>query len=66
MLGGPDFLRLRVGVGRPGRGDPRDVADFVLSPFEPHEDRDGVVEVAADVVEVIVREGLEEAQRRFN
>ena len=29
---------LRVGVGRPERGDPRDVADFVLSPFEPHED----------------------------
>lgn len=66
MLGGPDFLRLRVGVGRPGRGDSRDVADFVLSPFEPHEDRDGLVAVAADAVEVIVREGLEEAQRRFN
>ena len=29
-LGSPEFLRLRVGVGRPGRGDPRDVADFVL------------------------------------
>lgn len=66
MLGGPDFLRLRVGVGRPGRGDHRDVADFVLSPFEPHEDRDGIVELAADAVEVIVRVGLEEAQRRFN
>lgn len=66
MLGGPDFLRLRVGVGRPGRGDHRAVADFVLSPFEPHEDRDGIVELAADAVEVIVREGLEEAQRRFN
>jgi len=66
MLGGPDFLRLRVGVGRPGRGDHRDVADFVLSPFEPHEDRDGIVDLAADAVEVIVREGLEEAQRRFN
>ena len=30
-LGSPEFLRLRVGVGRPGRGDPRDVADFVLA-----------------------------------
>ena len=37
-LGSPEFLRLRVGVGRPGRGDPRDVADFVLAPFEPEED----------------------------
>ena len=25
--------RLRIGVGRPERGDPRPVADFVLSPF---------------------------------
>ena len=66
MLGGPDFMRLRVGVGRPGRGDPRDVADFVLSPFEPHEDRASIVERASDSVELIVSEGLAEAQRRFN
>jgi PTH1 family peptidyl-tRNA hydrolase len=65
-LGGADFLRLRVGVGRPERGDPRDVADFVLAPFEPHEDRDQIVSRAADAVEVVVREGLDEAQRRFN
>ncbi len=65
-LGGSDFLRLRIGVGRPGRGDPRDVADFVLSPFDPHEDRDGVVARAADAVELLVGEGLEEAQRHFN
>ena len=66
VLGTPDFVRMRVGVGRPGRGDPRDVADFVLSPFEAHEDRDGIVARAADAVEVVVAEGLEEAQRRFN
>jgi len=65
-LGGADFLRLRIGVGRPGRGDQRAVADFVLSPFEPHEDRDEIVGRAADAVEVLVRDGLEEAQRRFN
>ena len=66
VLGTPDFVRMRVGVGRPGRGDPRDVADFVLSPFDAHEDRDGIVARAADAVEVVVAEGLEEAQRRFN
>jgi peptidyl-tRNA hydrolase, PTH1 family len=65
-LGTPDFLRLRIGVGRPGRGDQRDVADFVLAPFEAHEDREGVVLRAADAVEAVVVEGLEEAQRRFN
>jgi PTH1 family peptidyl-tRNA hydrolase len=65
-LGSPEFLRLRVGVGRPGRGDPRDVADFVLAPFEAHEGRDEIVARAADAVELILLEGLEEAQRRFN
>lgn len=65
-LGTPEFTRLRIGVGRPGRGDPRDVADYVLSPFEAHEDRAGIVSRAADALEVLLLEGLEEAQRRFN
>ena len=65
-LGDPGFLRLRIGVGRPGRGDRRDVADFVLAPFDLHEDRDAVVTRAADAVEILLNEGLEETQRRFN
>ena len=39
-LGSQDFLRLRVGVGRPGRGDRRSVADYVLAPFAPETDVD--------------------------
>jgi peptidyl-tRNA hydrolase, PTH1 family len=65
-VGSPEFLRLRVGVGRPERGDPRPVADFVLSPFPPEFDLDELVGRAADAAETIVRDGLEEAQRRFN
>jgi PTH1 family peptidyl-tRNA hydrolase len=65
-LGTREFLRLRVGVGRPERGDPRDVADYVLAPFEPHEDAAGLVSRAADAVEALVAEGLDETQRRFN
>jgi peptidyl-tRNA hydrolase, PTH1 family len=61
-----DFLRLRVGVGRPERGDRRPVADFVLSPFPPEVDADGLVARAADAVELIAAEGLEAAQQRFN
>src|SRR5881394_1969277 len=62
-LGTQDFLRLRIGVGRPGRGDPRPVKDWVLSPFAPEEDADALVTRAADAVETIVREGLEAAQQ---
>ena len=65
-LGSKDFLRLRIGVGRPGRGDPRSVADWVLSPFAPEEDADALVSRSADAVETIVSEGLEAAQQKFN
>jgi PTH1 family peptidyl-tRNA hydrolase len=62
----PEFLRLRIGVGRPERGDQRPVSDWVLSPFEPEVDVGALVGRAADAVETLVREGLEEAQQRFN
>jgi len=62
----PEFLRLRIGVGRPERGDPRPVSDWVLSPFAPDVDVGALVARAADAVETLVREGLEETQQRFN
>ena len=65
-LGSREFLRLRVGVGRPGRGDPRPVSDFVLSRFAEDEDVEALVARAADAAETVVHDGLEEAQRRFN
>jgi PTH1 family peptidyl-tRNA hydrolase len=65
-LGSQDFLRVRIGVGRPGRGDRRDVADYVLSPFDPEDDPEELVSLSADAVETLAREGLEAAQRRFN
>jgi len=65
-LGSPDFLRLRIGVGRPERGDPRSLADFVLANFEPQDDAEALVARAADAVEALDAEGLESAQRRFN
>jgi len=65
-LGTSDFLRIRVGVGRPGRGDKRPLADWVLSDFEPHEDPDRIVAEAAEAVELLDAEGLEAAQRQIN
>jgi peptidyl-tRNA hydrolase, PTH1 family len=65
-LGTSDFLRLRVGVGRPGRGDPRPLADYVLSDFEPHDDAEAILRSAADAVETLDAEGLEAAQRAVN
>jgi peptidyl-tRNA hydrolase, PTH1 family len=62
----PEFMRLRLGVGRPGRGDPRPLADYVLSDFESQDDAEGLVARAADAVEALDAEGLDRTQARFN
>jgi PTH1 family peptidyl-tRNA hydrolase len=65
-LGTPEFMRLRVGVGRPGRGDRRDLADYVLADFDPAEDPAAIVARAAEAVEKLDTDGLDAAQRQFN
>lgn len=65
-LGTRDYVRLRVGIGRPpGRMDP---ADYVLRDFSPAERTHlGVtLEEAADAVEDVVTLGLEKAQLRLH
>jgi peptidyl-tRNA hydrolase, PTH1 family len=66
QLGTPDFLRLRIGVGRPERGDRRPLADFVLSDFDPADDAGAIVARAADAVDEIVAGGVERAQAVYN
>ncbi|HZB25387.1 MAG TPA: aminoacyl-tRNA hydrolase [Vicinamibacterales bacterium] len=65
-LGGAEFPRLRVGVGR---GDARrDLADHVLAKFDP-EEREVVAEAiarAADAVELFVTDGIAPVMNRFN
>jgi PTH1 family peptidyl-tRNA hydrolase len=54
-LGGADFQRVRVGVGRPDSTDPDIVAGYVLGRFaEPAPDVKALVESAADAVERLV------------
>ena len=65
-LGTPEFLRVRVGIGRPpGRQDP---ADWVLSPFsgEQRTQLPLLVGDAADAVELVGDEGLLSAQQKFH
>ena len=62
----PEFVRVRIGVGRPpGRQDP---ADFVLEPFARREEDEATVLVqeAADAVMSVIASGVEAAQDRFN
>jgi PTH1 family peptidyl-tRNA hydrolase len=62
----PDFLRVRLGIGRPpGRQDP---ADFVLQPIGKKEAADValLVDDAADAVRLLVERGLAAAQDHYN
>lgn len=65
-LGTGDFHRVRIGIGRPpGR---QDAAAWVLAKMKPA-DLEGLrvdAAVAADAVEMLVREGLVATQNRFN
>lgn len=65
-MGSKDYLRVRVGIGRPpGRQDP---ADYVLKPFSSAERKDlpVLLEEAADAVETLLELGLEGAQNRLH
>jgi PTH1 family peptidyl-tRNA hydrolase len=65
-LGTKDYVRVRVGIGRPpGR---MDAADYVLHDFSATERKDlgWLVGAAADAVEVVVTEGLVKAQLRYH
>jgi PTH1 family peptidyl-tRNA hydrolase len=59
-LGTPDFLRVRVGIGRPPPGFQGDVADWVLSRFDPEERAElpDVVRRAADAVSRVLSDGV--------
>ena len=65
-IGTQDFLRVRIGIGRPERGDPRPVADWVLQPFSPETDEDDLVQRGADCALAVVRDGIDAAMRQFN
>jgi len=65
-LHSPDFLRVRLGVGRPpGRQDP---ADFVLEPFSKRERADvtTLIDDGADAVRSLITADLQTTQDRFN
>ncbi len=65
-LGTADFARVRIGVGRPERGDRRPVADWVLTPFPADVDVEALVARGAECALDVVREGVDAAMRRWN
>jgi PTH1 family peptidyl-tRNA hydrolase len=65
--GSAEFVRVRLGIGRPASGDV-DLATHVLSPIPP--DREAAARElftrAAEAIEHIVTDGVDAAMRQFN
>lgn len=63
--GGPDFLRVRVGIGRPLRGG---VQGHVLSDFTKSEgaELDDVLTDTTRAVEAVIADGIQAAMNRVN
>ena len=65
-VGTGDFVRVRLGIGRPPEGG--NAVDYVLSPFadEEQEAVSSLVDKAVEALYVIVREGAGKAMNLFN
>lgn len=66
VLGSGDFVRIRIGVGRPPEGG--DVAQYVLRPFSSveREKLDSVLANTVMALEALLQEGVQEAMNAFN
>jgi len=65
-IGGGDFLRIKVGIGRPPeRLDP---ADYVLQPFDQAEKRSlgEVIALSREALELLLKAGLQTAMNLYN
>jgi peptidyl-tRNA hydrolase, PTH1 family len=67
-LGTPDFVRVRVGIGRPPPEFRGDVADYVLGNFDSSEKAElpAIILKAAAAAAAIAEEGLNPAMNRVN
>jgi PTH1 family peptidyl-tRNA hydrolase len=65
FMRGNNFLRLKVGIGRPPQGT--DPAEYVLREFEPSEESrlDEMLTLAAEALKVMLLEGLQTAMNRY-
>ena len=67
-LGTPEFIRVRVGIGRPPPGFRGDVADYVLADFDALEKSElpDVVDRAVLAIEKVIAEGIAPAMNLVN
>jgi PTH1 family peptidyl-tRNA hydrolase len=69
-LGSQDFIRLRIGIGRPDKPQisEDDIIKYVLSDFSPTEKRaiEKIIPRVSEAILCLLKEGLTTAMNRFN
>jgi PTH1 family peptidyl-tRNA hydrolase len=66
VCGSREFVRVRMGVGRPEAGDRRPIRDWILQPFDPTRDVHALYDTAVQIVEMIVQNGVRSAMNAAN
>ena len=67
-LGSPDFVRIRVGIGRPSAAGEADIIDYVLSDFTTDEwaTIKQVIPQVSDAIHCLITEGITAAMNNYN
>ena len=67
-LGSRDFIRLRVGIGRPEAATEADIITYVLGHFTPDEKRgiNQVIPIVSNAILCLITEGLTAAMNKYN
>lgn len=69
-LGGSDFTRIRVGIGRPEATEDKDaeIVDYVLGDLTPEEEKTFEEEIprVSDAVHSLLTDGVDVTMKRFN
>ncbi|OFS19234.1 aminoacyl-tRNA hydrolase [Corynebacterium sp. HMSC04H06] len=63
-LGTRDYLRVRIGIGRPPKGS--SIPDYVLGPVDASRELDTAIDTAAEGARLIVEKGLAAAQNTIH
>ncbi|MDD2472155.1 MAG: aminoacyl-tRNA hydrolase [Dehalococcoidales bacterium] len=68
-LGTRDFVRLKIGIGRPEKGSSEDdIVDYVLGELVPDEAKlmQAIMPRINEAIETLLTQGLDEAMNKFN